>query len=373
MVILTIPAFCFQSEYYLYISTGYSGNLPVLKVLPSGEIINTGYLYATGQHPTMGLISTQNLLIVSSAIPSNGEFVTYKFNPDFTLTILSITTSTTSVFYINLTPNGKLILKSTPYYNEIWSVDSLGIVSNTGNTFLGYFINPVRSQGDISISANIGTGYMPVYQIDYVTMTLSSTQNIPFSNVNKIIFAPDGKLAIGIGSNLNNTFGGDVGLFTIDSSGSVSTTTTILYLGRDLRDATFTPDGRFVFLVPEGGPPAPIITLQVNSNTTSLQDTGKRFQHPNANQIGWSLGGHVVQTTPDGRMLIYFYISSIDDKFYLATAWINGDGSLAWTGYDFPYESYFSDSLDYIQDMVIVPNYITSIPDELWQGFEKSP
>ena len=80
MVILTIPAFCFQSEYYLYISTGYSGNLPVLKVLPSGEIINTGYLYATGQHPTMGLISTQNLLIVSSAIPSNGEFVTYKFN-----------------------------------------------------------------------------------------------------------------------------------------------------------------------------------------------------------------------------------------------------------------------------------------------------
>ena len=371
IVLCAIPAHCFVIEYYLYTSTAESNSLPVLKILPSGQIVNTGLIYPAGESSPLGFLADQRMLVVANPFPSftNG-FITYKINSDFSLTQLSVSTSTTYAFYINITPNNELILKSTPYDFEIWSIDSMGIITNTENKFLGYFITPVRPQGDIAISPSGGCACdIQVFSIDYNTQSLISTQTILYGGVRKIVYSRDGKMAVGIGYNIGNTFGGDVALLTISSTGSVSTTTTILYLGQDFRDVVFTPDGKYLYLLPYGGSTsASIFTLLLNSTTTTLQDTGKRFQQISGYGFVWSIG-NLFQVTPDGKMLVYLYTNSIDNKAWISTAWINDDGSLTWTGYDFPYQSTFGGTFS-IFDMIIVPNYITSIPSELWKEYE---
>ena len=376
IVFLTIPAFCYQTEYYLYTSIYSNFTLPVLKILPSGQIVTTSFIYSTGIRPALGVLLEKGWLINCYNAPFGGNtyFITYKINSDFSLNQISVSTSNYSgenEYYINITPNGQLILVGTSNYNRIWSIDTFGNIINANNIFTGYFSNPIRPQGDITISANIGTGYMPVYHIDYNTKTLTSTQNISYSNIDKIIFTPDGKLAVGIGHNIGGTFGAnskEVALFSISPTGTVSTTTVLLSLGLNPFDAVISPDGSYLFLM--GGGNGPIATLKVNSIATTIQDTGKRFYQPNSNGFFGVNPAGPTRVTPDGRMLVYLYENSLDNTNWLATAWINSDGSLTWTGYNYPYDLTFDGGSDFMYDMVIVPNYTTSIPPELWGKLE---
>ncbi|MFB3897003.1 MAG: hypothetical protein ACE14V_11945 [bacterium] len=63
-------------------------------------------------------------------------------------------------------------------------------------------------------------------------------------------------------------------------------------------------------------------------------------------------------------MLIACYEDNISPYWYetFATAWINDDGS----GYTFTMDSVYPNP-GVIQDAVIVPVYVTGIPEELWK------
>ena len=375
IVTSTIPALCFQTEYYLYTSLDGSGILPVLKILPSGEIVTTEMVYPlVGGGPCFGYLSSKRMLIVAYdyAYLSTQQMVTYKINSDFTLTELSQSTSTTRAFSIDICPNEELLFKNSSYGSEIWSIDSLGHLTNTGNTFVGYFNNPVRPQGDITIPASFGTIYIPIYSINYGSRSVTSPQHVSITNLNKIIFSPDGRLALGIGHEIDGSFGinnKNIALFGISSTGSVSTSSILYGLGYIYYpfDEVITPDGQYLFI--EGTPG--IATIKVNSITTTIQDTGSRYSYPTTNNgFNATIPEGGMRVTPDGRMLVYMYQSSLDGRNWVGTAFINGDGSLTWTGYTFPYDSTFGGGSDFLYDMLLVPNYTTSIPPELWGKLE---
>ena len=100
IVFLAIPSFGFQTEYFLYTSTGEEYTLPVLKILPTGQIVTTGLLYPADQTPSFGLLSDRRILLVANPSVSYQGFASYKINADYSLTLLSASTSTTHAFYI---------------------------------------------------------------------------------------------------------------------------------------------------------------------------------------------------------------------------------------------------------------------------------
>jgi hypothetical protein len=53
-----------------------------------------------------------------------------------------------------------------------------------------------------------------------------------------------------------------------------------------------------------------------------------------------------------------------------ATAWINSDGSLSWTGHTFPFDSIYASGLTTVVDYVIVPVYVTGVEDNYWEIFD---
>lgn len=90
MVLLAIPTFGFQADYYLYTTLydGYGENngMPVLKILYNGEIVTTGLFYPAGLQAPVTYLPDRQWLISSDTA---GYFETYRINYNTT----SLTTS----------------------------------------------------------------------------------------------------------------------------------------------------------------------------------------------------------------------------------------------------------------------------------------
>lgn len=72
----------------------------------------------------------------------------------------------------------------------------------------------------------------------------------------------------------------------------------------------------------------------------------------------------------EGNLAVVEYMDPSDARYWLATAFVNGDGSLTWTGYRFQYDSTYAGYLDVLIDLEIYPVYVTAVPAELWKELE---
>ena len=92
------------------------------------------------------------------------------------------------------------------------------------------------------------------------------------------------------------------------------------------------------------------------SSTGHVKDTGQQYYASNDSRA------YFLKNTFNGNLAIVEYQDSSRDAGNFATAIINGDGSLTWTGYTFAF-----DYGAYVTDFVVVPVYVTGIPKELWK------
>jgi hypothetical protein len=371
---LWFPADGKSIDYYmLYTSTGGTDLLPILKMLPTGEIIETGMAYTAGT----GLISSlkhKNKLIVGNPYPRpvRTGIVVYDMNSDGSLSVYS--EYSTDLFGWQLINSGDeaFVVMHNPYWNpttEIWSIDSLKHLEKKDTLSISALPLSLSPLNNIFVGTDV-VDRVYVYTIDPMTYQLQLYQELTTSGIRDLVFNPDGTLVVGCGFDIGGSWGVNskkVILFKVEADNTLSEVTSLI--GNYYPwEAVMHPNGKYFYLYNEGNDDLRLFELDKEKMT--IKDTGQEY-YPEGNPFFyWGLGGEkLIQITPDGKFLICAYQPQAG-SMALASALINSDGSLSWTGYSFLYSSNDFGGDSFIRDYEIVPHEVTGISETEWLELE---
>lgn len=356
------------TEYKLYTVPGESAMMHVLRILPDGEFVNPDEHYALiGQGASVRQTHDKKMLLACSGLGTK----VYRINPDETLTYLSGNNAAwaNNNDAMKITPNNELVLFNTPGLDNIFRLTTMGELINTGNLYNGALFSAINPH-DNPVITKISPISAAVYWLDYTTGSMAQVTTFS-TGANGLSFTPDGSLGLLWGIEPSPTSSGQVVVLTIDTSGTVDTTSqAFLPFGEigNIMDLRITPNGKYAFVASDAGTAGGCIvaTLVIDTVTGRVTNTGIRSSKPTLT----SLDILEIRISDDGRLLVAYYW---DDAYWskcLATAFINWDGTLTWTGYTFPYDDTFCSGLDFMEDMEIVSFYATAVPEELWRDLE---
>ncbi len=345
LVGMTSLCHAYVAYYSLFVVSGEDGsNIYQLKILPNGQILDTYIQYSNGgNYNQFGngslAISPDNRFLFAA-----GE-VLYQFQIQADGSLVSI--GSTNPGGVAFTPNEQLVIG----WNTIYSLTSTGGLVNgiSGPLMDSIQIDPL-GRGLLAMSS---FSTFSAYTINYNSRTLSLMTTYPLGTGSVFYFAftPNGKL----GFYYSYAWDG-LGVLTIDSIFNVSTSQVLNIPDRSIDDLAVSNDGRYLWAS------AGYIELFSIDTNGLVTDTGNKYYV--LNQTGSY--AQYQRNTPDGNLAIVEYLDfNLGGSF--ATAYINGDGSLTWTGYSFAFDSAHPTG-GTVVDYAIVPVYATGIPEEFWKG-----
>jgi len=356
----------FQTEYYIYMTLSDTQVLTVLKMLPSGEIQDTGYIYDVGPSRLAYDKKHRHLIIANpyqTATTDCSGLMVCNLKSDYSLdsysyvstnAVLKIITSNTDNYFLKIPAVGD---------GEVWSIDSDGNISDTGNRYDCLFNTVISPQDDLAVEAYALA--INIYSVDTNNKEMETINASSVTNISYTFFTPEGKTLIGVGHDIGGSYGinsKELILFNIDTQGTLTTITSAGYQYYPSWGAMH-PNGQYFYLYCESG--QFIAKFAYDSVNQKMSYSGEKYYQSG----GYALSDFHI--TSDGKMLVYLYGKSSDNTRWLTTARINEDGSLSWTGYEFPYFKQFSKQLlDWVLGMVIVPNEITAVPEKEWLELE---
>ncbi len=320
-----------------------------LKFLPTGQILDTYTQYTVGGNLYQFGIGSLAVSPDNRFLFAAGDAIyRYQIQPDGSL--LSIG-STTPGSFIAFTPNDQLIIAE----NTVYSLTSTGdLINGTSGPLIDYpRIDPL-GRGLLALSS---FSTFSAYTINYNSRTLSLTTSYPLEVDSPFNFAftPNGNLGF-----FYSTVWDGLGILTFDSIFNVSTTQVLNINGESIFDLAVSKDNKYLWT-----PTNNYIKLFSIDTLENVTDTGQQYYV--LNDFGGTLARYQ-RNTPDGNLAIVEYVdlNSNSSGGSFATAYINGDGSLTWTGYSFAFDSTYP-SPETIVDFTLVPVYATGIPEELWK------
>ncbi len=254
-----------------------------------------------------------------------------------------------------------LLLPTNNWTSEeahIYSLTSTGdLVNGISGPVIDYTRIDPLGRGLLAMSSY---STFSAYIINYNSRTLSLMTTYPFGNGNNYNFAftPDGKLGFLSGFGVSPS-GGDLWVLNIDSVFNVTTTSQIFNVASNgIDEIAISNDNRYLW-----APTGDYIELFTIDTLGNVTDTRKEYYV--SNDTGGTLAG-VQKNTPDGSLAIVDYLDMNSGGRGFATAYIDGDGSLTWTGYTYAFDSAHPTE-GTVVDYAIVPVYATGIPEELWK------
>ncbi len=350
LVGMTSLCHAYVAYYNLFVVSGEDSPARIyqLKILPNGQILDTYIQYTTGEN--------NEFIEGSLAVSPHDQFlfaasdVIYRFQIQADGSLVSIGITTPSSF-IAFTPNDQLVITG----ENIYSLTSTGnLVNGISSPGIDYpYIDPL-GRGVLGISSS---HTLSAYTINYNTRTMTQMTTFPVGNgdLYGINFTPDGKLGFLYGFNLTPNNTGDLWVLNIDSVFNVTTTSQIFNVASDnIGGIAVSNDNRYLW-----APTGDYIELFAIDTLGKVTDTGKEYG------ISGTLPG-VQKNTPDGSLAIVDYLDMNSGGRGFATAYIDGDGSLTWTGYTFAFDSAHPTG-GTVVDYAIVPVYATGIPEEFWK------
>ncbi len=343
LVGMTSLCHAYVAYYSLFVVVGGGNNIYQLKVLPYGQILDTYIQYTNGGNGGFGSGSLAVSPDDRFLFAASGATYRYQIQADGSL----VSIGSTNPGGVAFTPNKQLVIGE----NIIYSLTSTGdLVNGTSSPTIDYpYIDPL-GRGVLGVSS---FSTFSAYTINYEDKTLSLTTTYPLEVSSPFYFAftPNGKLGF-----FYSWVWDSLGVLTIDSIFNVSTSQILNISGEAIDDLAVSSNNRFVWATLFGGGIA-LFNIDTLGNVT---DTGQRYT--NGGGIRW------LRITPDQQLAI---ISYEDPQLpspggAIATAFINGDGSLSWTGYTFAFDSAHPTE-ETVVDYAIIPVYATGIPEELWK------
>ncbi len=345
LVGMTSLCHAYVAYYSLFVVVGEENPEKIyqLKILSNGQIIDPNVQYTTGGQG----FDTGSLAISTDyrfLFAASDAIYRYQIQPDGSLVSIG---STTPSSFIAFTPNNQLVITSW----NIYSLTSTGdMINGTSSPTIDHPYIDSLGRGVLGVSS---FSTFSAYTINYEDKTLSLTTTYPLEVSSPFYFAftPNGKLGFFY------SWGWDgLGVLTIDSVFNVSTSQILNISEESIDDLVVSSNNKFVWATLFGGGIA-LFNIDTLGNVT---DTGQRYT--NGGGIRW------LRITPDQQLAI---ISYEDPQLpppggAIATAFINGDGSLSWTGYTFAFDSVHPTGSTEV-DIAIIPVYATGIPEELWK------
>ncbi len=343
LVGMTSLCHAYVAYYSLFVVSGEDGsNIYQLKILPNGQILDTYIQYSNGgNYNQFGngslAISPDNRFLFAA-----GE-VLYQFQIQADGSLVSI--GSTNPGGVAFTPNEQLVIG----WNTIYSLTSTGGLVNgiSGPLMDSIQIDPL-GRGLLAISSY---STFSAYTINYNSRSLSMTTTYPLEVDSPFYFTftPNGKLGF-----FYSPVWDGLGVLTFDSIFNVSTTQVLNISEESISDLAVSNDNRYIWA--SMGYYIELFAIDTLGNVT---DTGKEYD------LSGTLPGFQ-KNTPDGRFAIVDYLDMNSGGRGFATALINGDGSLTWTGYTFAFDSAHPTE-GTVVDYAIVPIYATGIPEEFWK------
>ncbi len=343
LVGMTSLCHAYVAYYNLFVVVGEDNKIYQLKILPNGQILDTYIQYILGGNSEFDygslVVSPDNRFLFAAS----DAIYRYQIQSDGSLVSIGSTTPADSVA---ITPNEQLDIGGS----TIYSLTSTGdLVNGTSGPLIDSpRIDPL-GRGLLAISS---FSTFSAYTINYNsrTLTMTTTYPTPPGSFFYFAFTPNGKLGFYYSSGWDG-----LGVLSIDSIFNVSTTQVLNISGESIDDLAVSSNNKFVWATLFGGGIA-LFNIDTLGNVT---DTGQRYTHG---------GIRLVRITPDQQLAI---ISYEDPQLpspggAIATAFINGDGSLSWTGYTFAFDSAHPTGSTEV-DIAIIPVYATGIPEELWK------
>ena len=323
LVGMTSLCHAYVAYYSLFVVSGEDGsNIYQLKILPNGQILR--YLYPIYEWRKFNQFGNGSLAVSPDnrfLFAAGDAIYRYQIQPDGSLVSIG---STTPGSFIAFTPNEQLVIAE----NIIYSLTSTGdLVNGTSGPLIDYpRIDPL-GRGLLAISS---FSTFSAYTINYNSRTLSLTTTYPLEVDSPFYFAftPNGKL----GFYYSSVWDG-LGVLTFDSIFNVSTTQVLNISGESIFDLAVSKDNKYLWT-----PTNNYIELFSIDTLENVTDTGQQYYV--LNDFGGTLARYQ-RNTPDGNLAIVEYVdlNSNSSGGSFATAYINGDGSLTWTGYTFAFDS----------------------------------
>ncbi len=354
LVGMTSLCHAYVAYYSLFVVSGedHPGRIYQLKILPNGQILDTYIQYTTGEN--------NEFLDGSLAVSPDNRFlfasgdVIYRYQIQADGSLFSI--GSTNPGGVVFTPNKQLVIGT----NIIYSLTSTGdLINGTSSPTIDYpYIDPL-GRGLLGVSS---FSTFSAYTINYNTRTLTQTTTFPYGNglLFGINFTPNGKLGFLYGFNLSPSNTGDLWVWKIDSTFNITTSQLLSVSQGMIDDLVISNDSRYLWA--DTGYYIELFSIDTLGNVT---DTGKQYYALN---VMHRTGVNFQRNTPDGNLAIVEYDDDdlAPEAGCFATAFINGDGSLTWTGYTFAFDSAHPTG-GTVVSYTIVPVYATGIPEELWK------
>ncbi len=354
LVGMTSLCHAYVAYYSLFVVDGEDNPARIyqLKILPNGKILDTYIQYTTA---TGGIGFDNGSLAVSPndrfLFATGDAIYQFQIQPDGNLISIG---STNPSNFIAFTPNEQLAIGG----NIIYSLTSTGdLVNGISGPVIDYTRIDPLGRGLLAMSSY---STFSAYIINYNSRTLSLMTTYPFGNGNNYNFAftPDGKLGFLSGFGVSPS-GGDLWVLNIDSVFNVTTTSQIFNVASNgIDEIAISNDNRYLW-----APTGDYIELFTIDTLGNVTDTRKEYYV--SNDTGGTLADFQ-KNTPDGSLAIVDYLDMNSGGECFATAYINGDGSLTWTGYTYAFDSAHPTE-GTVVDYAIVPVYATGIPEELWK------
>ncbi len=353
LVGMTSLCHAYVAYYSLFVVSGDDNpnRIYQLKILPNGQILDTYVQYTAGGNGgsfgtgSLGVSPGYRFLFAASD-------AVYRFQIQADGSLVSI--GSTNPGGVAFTPNEQLVIG----WNTIYSLTSTGdLINGTPGPNIG-------SPKVDPLGRGILAYWYPTfsaYTINYDTRILSLTTTYPLGNGNyyNFVFTPDGKLGFLAGFGVSPN-GGDLQALKIDSTFTVTTTQVMSVSQGGIYDMAVSNDSRYLWA--DTGYYIELFSIDTLGNVT---DTGKQYYALN---VMHRTGVNFQRNTPDGNLAIVEYDDDdlAPEAGCFATAFINGDGSLTWTGYTFAFDSAHPTE-ETVVDYAIIPVYATGIPEELWK------
>ncbi len=349
--------FAYVTYYSLFVIDGEDnpGKIYQLKVLPDGQILDSYTQYTVGWNGfisgELAVTNNYNFLFIST-----GEAIyRYRVQSNGTLVALGSTLTPQGSPGFTITPNNQLLITVPAYGFGIGTVFSISSIGDLVNGAPGLLIASPKvdplGRGLLAISS---FSTFSAYTINYNSKTLSLTTTYPLEVDSPFYFAftPNGNLGF-----FYSPVWDGLGVLSFDSLFNVSTTQVLNIPGSSIGDLAVSKDGRYLWASES------YIELFAIDTLGNVTDTGKEYYV--SNDTGETLSGFQ-KITPDGSLAIVDYLDLNSGGECFATALINGDGSLTWTGYSFAFDSAHPTE-GTVVDYAIIPVYATGIPEEFWK------
>jgi hypothetical protein len=312
------------------------------KILDTGQRLNTGYTWYSDASP-----DGQTILI-----PNSGQIMHFHIAPTGSVSL--ITTYPYGTDRIAYHPNGQMVIST---YTTIFRVNETGLLEVTNYYSRGAGTLWISPLGNIMVSSEVSSN-IGVYRIDTTNFTMTTTQLIYINGgAQDAVYTPDGSQVL-VAAYTNYAANQDVHIFQVTPDGMVveSTEQHLDIPNLDgAKSIVMSSDGQYAF-VGMNASNGFIATLG-RTPTGQWYDTGKRVALDGIWQMIMSPAYHLLVVHHE----IGFYK-------YISTFFVNSDGTLVPTGYNFPFQQTFGTAP--IGMVLAYPPGVTEVESAQWQLYE---